>query len=639
MPGEEAKLAISGTPEEPASIRKIRKGDLTLLLDGETIRSISWKGVEIVRGLTWPVRDESWITLAPAIERDSLDDQQNPARYEQVFSIGDGALSCKMLAEFSSDGVVTADLEMTANRDFQTNRAGFTILHPLDGVAGQSLTVRHSDGKEEQSVFPKHISPGQPAMDIVGLNHQVKGVDVDIAFSGEVFEMEDQRNWTDASFKTYCVPLKVPFTYTIAKGETVRQGIRITMQGEPEKGAAGNDRGLEIVRGGKFPQIALALEKGWEPAEENIATIADTGVRSLQVRIGPDIDKKFLLAAGTLGDRLQAGFDVEIVLAAGSEPKEALQQAAASLEQAGIAPQRVIALPESYLKSYQPSGPWPDGPQPADCVAAARSVFGDASVGGGALTNFTEFNRCRPDPAHCDYVTHSMTAIVHAADDLSVTETLETMPFVFDSAVDIANGKPYRLGLATIGMRSNPYGADVADNPKQIRSTMAMYDPRQRGLFGAAFAVGALAATQDHPVDAIALAGPAGPFAIIAEPQPVPRPHFDETPQAVVYPVYHVVRAAAKMSGSPRLGLSGLGPGVFGVGVERPDGAELIVANLGEAPTTVALPAPGSIAMLGTDSFTDAVADPQWLESAPRTADDAVRIEPFSVAFISGMAL
>lgn len=29
-------------------------------------------------------------------------------------------------------------------------------------------------------------------------------------FEGDVFEMEDQRNWTDASYKTYCTPWGCP---------------------------------------------------------------------------------------------------------------------------------------------------------------------------------------------------------------------------------------------------------------------------------------------------------------------------------------------------------------------------------------------------------------------------------------------
>lgn len=639
MRGEEASVAVCGTPEAPASARTVRKGDLSLLLDGETIRSLSWKGVEFVRGITWPVRDESWITLAPEIVSENLDDEADPARYEQVFSVGKGALSCRLAAAFGSDGTVTADIEMTANRDFKTNRAGFTILHPLDGVAGRPLVIRHSDGSEERSVFPKHISPGQPAIDIVGLRHAIKGVEVDISFSGEIFEMEDQRNWTDASYKTYCVPLAFPFTYTISKGETVRQGVRISVGGSPEGGIGEARDKVEIVRDGDFPEIALALEKGWEPARKSVGAIAKTGVKSLQVRIGPDIDKNFLDAARNLGEALNASFDVEIVLAQEAEPEACLRQAANILDEAGIVPKRVIALPELYLKSYQPSGPWPEGPTPGDCIAAARSVFGSARIGGGVLTNFTEFNRCRPNPAQCDYVTHSTTAIVHAADDRSVSETIEAMPYVFDSAAHAANGKPYRLGMTTIGMRSNPYGAGVADNPEQVRGTMAMYDPRQRGLFAAAFAVSAVAAMQGFPVEVVALAGPAGPFAIVAEPQPVPRPYYDKSPGAAVYPVYHVVRATAAMSGQPRLKVTGLKPGITAIGVARPDGAELIFANLGEAPAKVRLEAPGNVLLLGTGNFADAVADPDWLEKTARTSGDTIELGPFSVAFVGGISV
>ncbi len=40
---------------------------------------------------------------------------------------------------------------------------------------------------------------------------------------GEVFEMEDQRNWTDASFKTYCRPLALPIPYRLEPSTPVRQ--------------------------------------------------------------------------------------------------------------------------------------------------------------------------------------------------------------------------------------------------------------------------------------------------------------------------------------------------------------------------------------------------------------------------------
>ena len=54
-----------------------------------------------------------------------------------------------------------------------------------------------------------------------------------ITFKGEIFEMEDQRNWSDASYKTYCRPLSRPMPYLIAAGETVKQEIEINLSWRP----------------------------------------------------------------------------------------------------------------------------------------------------------------------------------------------------------------------------------------------------------------------------------------------------------------------------------------------------------------------------------------------------------------------
>ena len=104
-----------------------------------------------------------------------------------------------------------------------------------------------------------------------------------------------------------------------------------------------------------------------------------------------------------------------------------------------------------------------------DLVPLLRAAFPEAEVGGGSLTNFTEFNRCRPDPEAVDFVTFGTTAIVHAADDRAVLETLEALPAVFDSAERSRLGATLHLGLVSIGMRSNPYGAAVADESGRAR--------------------------------------------------------------------------------------------------------------------------------------------------------------------------
>jgi hypothetical protein len=203
---------------------------------------------------------------------------------------------------------------------------------------------------------------------------------------------------------------------------------------------------------------------------------------------------------------------MEIIVPDAGDTEAHLRRVATALASQGVTPRHVMVLPEAYLKSYQPQGKWPEGVTPMDAARAARKVFPDARIGVGMLTNFTELNRCRPEPGVGDYLTFSTTAIVHAADDRSVLETLETLPQILKSAGQIAPGLPIRLGLVSIGMRTNPYGADVAPNPERICKAMAQDDPRHTTAFGAAYAEAALAIARQAGCEAIALSSVGGPF-------------------------------------------------------------------------------------------------------------------------------
>jgi hypothetical protein len=404
---------------------------------------------------------------------------------------------------------------MTAHGDMITNRTGFCLLHPLRGVAGESLEIGHPDGRATSTVFPALIAPGQPALDIARLAHRVGPVAVEITLHGEVFEMEDQRNWSDASFKTYCRPLSKPRPFTWAAGAEVAQEMTLVLR-HRGKGTAMAKAATDAPR---MPEVVLAVEDGLSPPA---ALAAFPGLGALW-----RID-----AAGAMADaQAFAGrrLAVEIVF----DDLPGLSATLAALTSAGVAPARIMALPRPWLKSHQPEGPWPPPPLPADAIPILRAAFPFAMVGGGSLTNFTELNRWRPDPATIDYLSFGSSAIVHAADDPSVIETLEAWPDILASARALAGKRPLHLGLCAIAMRSNPYGADVAHNPGRQRITMAQDDPRQETTFAAAWAVALLAEMAAAGVASVALAMPDGPLG------------------AAGRPLGHVIRVAAAIAGRP----------------------------------------------------------------------------------------
>lgn len=214
-------------------------------------------------------------------------------------------------------------------------------------------------------------------------------------------------------------------------------------------------------------------------------------------------------------------------------------------------------------------------------------------------------------------------------------ESLEGLSQVFNSARVLAEERDYRLGLVAIGMRSNPYGSGVVENLQQSRIAMACADPRQRGLFAAAWAVGAVAATQGHQVSSMALSEFVGPFGVIHTPQAWAQPLYQEGAGDVVYPLFHVVRFFARMGGAARLSLSSMAKGIAGVAAKDGSRTRLMLANLGMGTSHVRLPCEAEIRILNADSFGSAIQSPEWLDLSGLFQGSDVTLNPMSVAFLT----
>ncbi len=602
-----------GTLERRARMNRLSVGPLSLTYGQEGIRKVIWKDVEILRGISAPLRDENWGTISPDQVTENLQQTPTSCQLERQYSYLDNALGARLEFSASSCGRLDCTFHLKARADVMLNRAGFTILHPVKGVAGHHVDVRHASGTCERLTFPDLISPVQPVLYIAGLSHQIGPARVSFEFEGDVFEMEDQRNWSDASFKTYCRPLKEPFPFKLCKGETIRQVVRLRMSdadGDPIDASRTHHRHAAKPSGARtLPDILIAAQAGWPRFRDQPAS-------GYVVRIGQDHEcsKEFLHALAMTAHRVGAYIDAELILESGPGAARQMAGIAALLTEAGIAPRHVTALPRAYLKSHQPDGPWPDGLTPDESASLAGDIFPDAEIGTGSLTNFTELNRCRPSPGSGDYITHGNAAIVHAADDLSVLETLEALPWIFESGRVIAGGRARRLGLFSIGMRGNPYGESLAKNPENIRKTMTDDDPRQKGLFAAAYAIGVVTQALEAGVEAITLAGLGGPFGT----------HDRKS----LFPVFHVVKALSALSGRRAEPLTAVPDGVFGFRFK----GGLVAANCSPVPVSLS-GIPTEYAVLDTAQFEAAAHDPDWLENTAGQQGTNLALTPFACVF------
>ena len=103
------------------------------------------------------------------------------------------------------------------------------------------------------------------------------GGEIVIRFEGDLWEMEDQRNWTDASYKTYSTPLRLPYPVEIQEGDRVWQRVTIEARGGDAAVAAtgGPVRvAVDPSRGRAIPPIGLGVAGHGAPlGEEDVALL------------------------------------------------------------------------------------------------------------------------------------------------------------------------------------------------------------------------------------------------------------------------------------------------------------------------------------------------------------------------------
>jgi D-apionolactonase len=636
-------IRLFGTEEPVVPPVLLEAGPLTAELEDGNLRYIRFHGREMLRAISFIVRDRNWGTYRPRIEDLRIDGEAGSFQVSYRATAGDGRQTLRYRADIrgAADGSLSFEAGGEAETDFLTNRTGFVVLHPIAGVAGEPCRVEHVDGRVVETRFPDLIDPVQPMMDLRALTHSfAPGFSVTCRMEGDTFEMEDQRNWTDASYKTYVRPLALPWPYTLAAGERIAQRVTLSVAGAP--GAALTPAGASIVltlseTGRAAPPLGIGLDPQHAAATMAAAgTLREVGPRHVVCAHDPGRghDRSSLARAVEAGRSLGAELWLEAVIRSidGYEAEVAeLGRLAAEL---GSPFTTVLVSPAPDLKCTLPGSVWPPCPPLDGLYAAARAAFPGLRLGGGMFSYFTELNRKRPPASLLDLVTFTTSALVHAGDDRSATESLESLPAIARSVRAFAGETPFQVGPSGIGMRDNPYGEAPMENPHNLRQAMNRVDPRQRGLFAAAWALGYYAHFARGGAAAVTLGGPVGEFGLAYAPMPFAQPWFDEA-GAGLYPVFHVVRGLAALAGRPLIEIeSSVAREVQAVGAARPDGRDVWIANLTGEDREVALrePVRGEISVLDEETFVPAAQDTAALDRSARPfAGQHLALRPYGV--------
>jgi hypothetical protein len=452
-------------------MKKLIAGPLTLEYSEGSLWNISNGSEEAIRRIYLVFQDINW-TSRPFIIKD------------EIWQIADRSFSAKIKAQGSHDAKdLSIELEITGSESgeitygfsastavsFLRNRLGLCLLHPIAGLSGRECELTKADGAVEISRFPDAISPNQPFLNLSGISHKLQsGQVVSVKFEGEIFETEDHRNWSDASYKTYCTPISLPFPAQVTPGEVLSQKITISISGENATSISMNESAVITVgdKAIELPEIGLGLSE--DPAHLIVTEYAgfeDLAIKHLRLALNGNSQIRSAVERALLVTQ-QLEIDLDLAIKA-----ESPQQLKAILEP-------IIELKDQIRSFYIFSAS--EKTTPIGFIQVAEESLGENSkIVGGTDLYFTELNRNQGSVDFIDQVNFSINPQVHSFDDRTLIQNTASHKAIATNAHRIAKGKKVSIGPITLRPRYNPN----ATQPNKDLSNTALpssVDARQR---------------------------------------------------------------------------------------------------------------------------------------------------------------
>jgi D-apionolactonase len=409
-------------------VRELRAGSLLCFYEMGNLRSIRIDDVEILRMIYAAVRDQHWATAPCQITNEYVEttDTSFSITYTAHYELDSIRYKAGFEITGTADNTITVSMHGEAFSDFKRNRIGLCVLHPVPECAGVEVQIRKPDGDSYKAPFPKDINPHQPFLDIAQMHYSVGNVEVILQFEGDIFETEDQRNWTDSSFKTYSTPLRLPMPVTVKRGETITQRVTLHVTGEAAP-AVKENKAERPAQKLPFPKIGFSRLPGspllHASAIELLKKLPFHHYRvTLHLHDAGWIDE--LQRGTTEAQQLGTGLEL-IVFFSTNAAREAealiqqIQNRNTQLYSILVLQTGEKATPQALMQTLYP---------------VVKQTFSNAHIGWGTDGNFAELNRNRPAEAPHDFVSFSLYPQVHASDLRTIIENLETQHQTLETA-------------------------------------------------------------------------------------------------------------------------------------------------------------------------------------------------------------
>jgi hypothetical protein len=643
------RVLLYGKDEPLPARRELRAGPLSMTWEEGDLRYIRLGGREVLRRVYVAIRDRNWGTAPNAMSNLIMDVGDDCFRitFDVDSRLGDIDFAWRGEMEGESDGTIRFTMDGRALTTFMKNRIGFCILHS-DDLAGAKAVVEHVDGAIEESALPQLFVPDQPVQpfaEMRRLSHEVTpGVWADLLMEGDIFEMEDQRNWTDASFKTFCTPLRIPYPVEVAAGTRIRQSLTLALRGplpqgtrpaEAKSAAEPVTFDLDLATSLPLPRLGLGCASDDSPLTageiDRLRALRLSHLR-VDLDLADPLCAERLRRASEEASRLGAELEAALFIDPAQAPAatSALRRA---LDEVRPAVARWLVFPAR--ERFGGGSPLREA---LDAARPSLEAYSAAPVYSGTNSDYIFLARNKPPIEKVDGITFAITAQVHAFDNASIVETLGTQGQAVASARALAQGKPVCVSPVTLKMRHNPY-AMGAIPPTPAGQLPSQVDPRQMSLFLASWTVASIKHLAQAGAASITYYETVAWRGVMERESGSALPaRFPSLPGAV-FPVYHMLADIAgfhpmriipsRSSDRLRVDLLALRQG---------DAARLLVANLTAESQVVTLPAAlrqATVRLLHASNAEDAMtAAAAYRALPPAPAAPLLALPPCAIACV-----
>ena len=582
-------LLLHGTAENLPEVTPLEAGPLSMIYSEGEIRYIRLEGREVVRRLYVAVRDSCWSTVPSRVVKTTIEILRDSFRIAvHIESRMDDIDFCwenSIVGE--ARGRILFKVKGIARSSFLRNRIGLCVLFPAAECQSLPCVVTGSNGKKQKTSFPNLILPHQPFRGLTGLSYDpFPGTTLKLRLRGDTFEMEDQRNWGDASFKVYSTPLDLPKPVEVQKGDTVSQSATIELentspaQGERARWTRPHNEpvaiSFDMKRRSTLPRIGTGLgEFHGVHSEEALSLLRRLHLSHLRVdlRFAQDTFRSTFDRATDLATRLNLPLECALFLSDGFRSE--LDLFAGLLLQKKPAVSTILVFEaKSFLTN------------PVHLEAARtllRPLASHALLGGGTDSNFAELNRSPLARQSLELLSFSYNPQIHSTDIHSLIENLDGIRSAIHSAGQLARNVPISVSPVTFKFR---YRLDHTLHPTlEANQSDPRTDPRQSSLFGAGLTVGILKHLAESTIHSATCFESAGPRGLLPASVPGGRS---------VYPLFHTLASVLSRPAAPVIVTTSSTPHrVQCLALQHQGELQMLLANLTPTAQEVEFDGPG----------------------------------------------